>query len=106
MDIAELEKKFRDALSAVYIETPVHNGPYPNIVTRLALPPATRRQIWDVVLAIKVEEDGECSCNLQTIEHEIGCVFDPFIESFRQCSLCNGTGTLPGKTLKDLLEEV
>ncbi len=58
----------------------------------------------DRILAINVEEDEDCTCNLQTIEHAMGCVFDPTIESFRQCPKCNGTGKKPAKTLQQLID--
>ena len=60
-------------------------------------------ELADKILAIKVTEDRECGCidGVVSVQNRFGAQL-----YYEPCGACQGTGTVPGKTLKELLDGV
>ena len=51
--------------------------------------------ITEEILNTEIVPGEECGCNLQTIEHKVGQLFDIYTNTWSPCPRCNGTGKRP-----------
>lgn len=96
----QMERDFHRGLDGVFLRTITGDTE-----TLLAIPPDTRKEIWDIALAIKVGENRKCPLCNGTAKRTY-CIDDTARRQVEEaCTYCKASGKLPAKSLGDIIKE-